>query len=102
MMNIKTTQALRDSIEHWRRLSTGMANPNEKIFTGDCALCALFYDQYCVGCPVFEKTGWEECFATPWRNAARAYEKYGKNSSQFQKAAKKQLKFLLSLEEAQK
>lgn len=108
-MNIKTINALEDSIEHWRRFVECKSAADESIYTNDCALCKLFYDkqahfecydkcQCCNKCPVKARTGFAFCKNSPWKTA---YENksYGKYSTQFLAAALLELNFLISLRE---
>ena len=42
-MTKKTLIALKESIEHWKRLYTGTSATNENTGTNDCPLCKLFF-----------------------------------------------------------
>ncbi len=63
-MEEKQKKAFKESIKHWKRVvkdpkgeSTGITN---------CALCALYNDKYCKGCPIYNKTGKSACHGTPY------------------------------------
>ncbi len=51
-MEAKTLTALKASIEHWRRMETGTTANDEEPYGQDCALCQLFVELNCEGCPV--------------------------------------------------
>lgn len=69
-MDQRTLEALKGSIEKWRRIVyEGASNGGPK----DCPLCVLFNNRetwfsnkVCVGCPVMEKTGLYGCGGTPY------------------------------------
>ena len=71
-MTPQALTALKQSIEHWRRLTAGTPNPGELIGRSWCALCREFNDlladelDCCVGCPVYANTGFKYCAKTPW------------------------------------
>lgn len=62
-MNAKTLKALRGSIAKWQRIVAG-----DGVDEGaeNCALCALFIDAECVGCPVSKNTGMDGCIGSPY------------------------------------
>ena len=106
-MNEKTLTALKDSIEHWKRLATGKSTENEEIYQDDCALCQVFFRRdACEGCPVNE-AGFPNCKRSAWLACANAVEawkcalhsKYDswKDTPRFRKAARALVKFLESL-----
>ncbi len=89
-----TKQALKASIAHWNRLATGTTVEFETIYSDDCSLCEKFHkhvDQraVCDGCPVKNKTGYNECRRSPWVAAKNAKLKYGMTSNEFARAAAK-------------
>jgi hypothetical protein len=97
-MPARTLAALKASIQHWQRLSTGKRHPGEDIGGDNCALCHLFwFDRGCRGCPVSAKTGFSDCEGTPYGNTSRARHRHGLDSPQFRAAAKLELAFLRSL-----
>lgn len=98
-MTRKARKALRLSIKHWDRLTTGTQKRGEGPNGDDCPLCAEYRKSertLCEGCPVREHTGEEFCEGTPWRNAMHSWINHGP-SPQFQAAAKIELEFLRSL-----
>ena len=62
-MDTKTLDALQGSKLHWCNIRDGL---EEEHGIRNCPLCKLFYGKYCVGCPVFEKTGEVGCKNTPY------------------------------------
>ena len=103
-MKSKTLKALKESIEHWKRIVSDTRLPDESIYGDDCPLCALHFernvsndDNQCKGCPVKERTGQPHCHGSPWFDVC-ILEKYGEEDSpQFRVAARAELKFLRSL-----
>ena len=71
-MDDKTLTALTQSIEKWER--NAVAETPGEFTTGNdaCALCGLFWDRECNGCPVRAKTGHSICLASPYVAAAAA------------------------------
>ena len=71
-MSIK---ALKESIEHWKRLEEGEPNYNETPHGDNCPLCQLYDEESddCFGCPIREKTKQDQCAGTPWRVAFKAW-----------------------------
>ncbi len=100
-MDSKTAAALESSIEHWTRLSEGIANPDEDIYNNDCALCIEFYDclSRCSGCPVAINGQYCPDSMSIWRKAHIANIDTNKSSPEFLEAAKNMLNFLISLRE---
>jgi len=100
---IDALEALDLSIGHWQRLASGTSYSNESPFCHDCALCYMFVngEGSCENCPIMRKTGIPGCADTPWAAAARAYNKYGKNSTSFRSAAATMHQFLLDIRKEQ-
>lgn len=88
-MNARTLKALRGSIRKWQKIVDGTG-----VDKGcrNCPLCALFYKNYCVGCPVFIKSEMEHCENTPYPLFTAACT--AKEESKFARA---ELNFLKSL-----
>ena len=111
-MNKVTRKALEESIAHWRRMREfkleDYRSPPEYPGMRDCALCQLFHDEACLGCPVSEHTGHLYCHHTPFYTANDAFCHAVDEPSLFTKAAwrraaKREIEFLESLlEEADK
>ena len=98
-MNRATLTALKESIEHWRRMEEGRRKPGESIGAPSCALCQLFNCDIldnCEGCPVFERTGQDSCGGTPYREAVIAFSA-GYDSRAFKIAARHEREFLENL-----
>ena len=97
IMNATTLKALKESIKHWKRLSTKRME-REWIGPDHCALCGLFWRQTprCKGCPVSELSGSTLCQKTPYSEVLKVI-KFGLDSHEFKEAAKEELKFLKSL-----
>lgn len=100
-MDDRTLTALKESIEHWRRLASGNRLPKENTDAECCALCAAFVDlsddDECHGCPVFERTDEHFCETTPYSIANLAAYDFGLDTPEFKQAAKAELDFLISL-----
>lgn len=111
-MNKATLKALRDSIEHWRRMEDGKQEPLEEPTSKSCALCEMFYHAEpplcpCNGCPVSEMTGELYCKATPyylawdaWRflkNPDLTASQRRLNTKEFRRRAKPMREFLETL-----
>ena len=103
-MDAKTLTALKESIEHWRRMEDGSQKRRESPSAEQCALCNIFNaprTPQCIGCPVMEQTGLSLCNETPFIDAYEAFLKTG-ISPTFRAAAKKEREFLESLLPCQK
>lgn len=102
-MTPETAQALEASIKHWRdnveAKTPGQASCEEL----DCALCGLFFERNCKGCPVNEKTGLRFCRGTPHGAAVSAHSDWewgpGGGRAHFRAAAQDMLSFLEGLRE---
>jgi len=80
----KTNAELRDEcVQHWERardLTVEQIFAGEESITGgNCAFCNVYikgkgYDDRCIGCPIFLKTGWKSCFYTPYHGASDSRE----------------------------
>lgn len=95
-----TANALEESIQHWERLSTHTNSEYEDISSDHCALCSLFLDKGCNGCPVAQRTGRRGCKGSPWEKVAEVYYSVTPhNTTKFTLHAKEELDFLISLRE---
>jgi hypothetical protein len=103
-MDGKTLEALKASIEHWRRLENdGLLDA--QVGPEFCALCRIFHPFYavveagqdpCKGCPVAESdSGGIGCIGTPYSDAASALEE--NEDEAFRIAARAEREFLESL-----
>jgi hypothetical protein len=100
LMNKKTLQALKGSIRKWEKIVAGTGVDNGHC---NCPLCKVF-PIACLGCPVYEKTGFDDCAESPYQkwmahNETEHSEKYPKKieCSRCKFFALKELKFLISL-----
>lgn len=75
-MDAKTLEALNASIAKWERNAVAETSNAYLISKYDCPLCALFYNDFCEGCPVFERTGETRCDATPYVQAVERRRKW--------------------------
>ena len=75
-MEADTLTALKQSIEKWER--NAVAETPEGFSTGPtgCALCGLFWDDHCTGCPVSTETGQTKCYGTPYRASVEARDEW--------------------------
>jgi hypothetical protein len=71
-MNAETLKALRASIAKWEANAKAPTPEDYKVDSLDCPLCALFWDNQCYRCPVFERTGQPYCRDTPYTVALHA------------------------------
>ena len=100
-----TAQALDESITSWKcRLKLtieDIRNEREAPLPANCALCSLYYNNNCEGCPVQNKTGYGLCLRTPFKEAADLYWEIYHGIpcaiKTFYKAVQKEIKFLESL-----
>ena len=99
-MDPATLEALKGSIEKWEEI---VAGTGEDQSTANCPLCKMFFENECIGCPVYKTTGAPHCDDTPyqtkWWPLVAYDEDYPKvNSNQRRlNAAQAELDFLKSL-----
>ena len=100
-MDAKTREALEASIEKWKRNAAEVNVFKTSISNKDCALCSLFYDDDCQGCPVSEKSGRKFCGNTPYLEASAArgiwFCETQNDGPAFRTAALEEVAFLESL-----
>ena len=101
-MDAKTRKALEASIKHWQENVAAETPMGASTSSDACALCKSFFDNYCEGCPVFDKTGKGECGDTPYKTAHDTLrywqiENTERSKSAWRKAAQAELDFLISL-----
>jgi hypothetical protein len=107
MMDKKTLEALRGSIEKWTRI---VAGTTEDEGHDDCPLCQMFFRRpnpaalvTCEGCPVAAASGRPNCQKTPYVAYAEAREDgestqpAAARTAQLSKLAEAELEFLKSL-----
>lgn len=69
----KTLSALRKSIQHWEKNTKSERSGDLSFGPDECALCKLFYDYSCDGCPVSAATGSCSCDDTPYYAAHSSF-----------------------------
>lgn len=62
-MDERTLTALKGSIHKWEQIRDGKMKDEG---TKNCPLCQLFYCDECEGCPIKERTGFQNCENTPY------------------------------------
>jgi len=79
-MNPKARAVYNEVLEHWedilRRAKADLLLP---IGPDDCAWCRLFNSlksrsDDCIGCPIYERTGKQYCYGTPYWAVDDAYD----------------------------
>ena len=112
-MNKIALKRLKQSIVKWKRLADGKPKPTQTIGIQSCPLCSEFFHRKdetflnCAGCPVRERTGQRFCAKTPYDAvffALRDFQAVHRGSTEgflrsrrFQKIARRELEFLVSL-----
>lgn len=77
-MDTKTLDALKASIAHWQEnLAKAKAGERFELGQSECALCGLFAEDYCNGCPVRDKTEVFGCIGTPYGAVQRTWSEGG-------------------------
>lgn len=71
--------ALEASIQHWTDNIAAETPEGVKIGPEHCALCNLFWQENCLGCPVMARTGRSGCRDTPYGDAKNAYDDWTGN-----------------------
>lgn len=92
-MSKRAEKALRGSIKKWEGILAGKTRDKQ---SDNCPLCQTFY--LCEGCPVMEKTGYNQCRLTP-------YDEWNykggmgstANTPKLKRIARKEIAFLKSL-----
>jgi len=51
-------EALRKAVAHWEKVARGEAADNGPL---SCSLCRLYFNDFCQGCPVYQKIGRPRC-----------------------------------------
>ena len=73
-MNPETLKALEGSIAKWEGIVRSTKAEDRGM--SNCPLCRLFFNPYCFGCPVKEKTGMNGCQGSPYQD----WDSHYKNS----------------------
>ena len=94
----RTLIALKGSIRKWERVLLGTG---KELGVKNCPLCKIFNTAVncCFGCPVMEKTGFDQCNGTPYREwvDSRRHRSQNNLTDAQTLAAKHELEFLKSL-----
>lgn len=95
-------QALEDSIAHWEANVAAQTIKDIKLGIRHCALCHVYYNSDCQGCPVNARTGQMYCVGSPYNAAQYAAERLEDNPTPetweiYRRAAQAELNFLKSL-----
>jgi hypothetical protein len=98
--DLSVVKALKLCIRKWKYIVRYYENAGQAFLddggSWTCALCALFLDASCEGCPVRAKTGLAECKDTPYCDHYNVF----KNSMDLRSAlkfARQEVKFLESI-----
>lgn len=97
--------ALYDSILHWKNDNVGLSNSElANISPDSCALCSIYFDKACKGCPVKEKTSNPVCISSPYAKVSLLlvlwYESEADTKPEgFEAAVQNEIEFLESLYE---
>jgi hypothetical protein len=108
-MDARTLFALKASIRKWGRLACQADCIEVNIWAESCPLCAIYNPKdnpvespMCVGCPVMNSTGKDECRGSPWGRASGELwtwrdNKSGHGRDAFHAAARDMADFLRTL-----
>ncbi len=96
-MKPEVAAALEASIKHWEENTQVTDLADARLGTNHCALCKMFYNQGCRGCPVKERTHMRYCTGSPYQEAEDAAD--DDRFEDFIAAAEAELEFLKSLRE---
>lgn len=116
-MQEEVRAALEASIKHWEENVAAKTKDEAKVFGDACPLCKLFnygpsapanciescgHPSYGM-CPVFARTGCDECEGSPWETAMQAWRSWNPQDPDFltywKEVAQAELDFLRSLRE---
>lgn len=99
-MDEKTREALEASIKHWEENVAAVTADDVRLGPDYCALCQLFHEDDCIGCPISLKTRDDFCGGTPYNKVSNLlYDWRDEDCSRddFRAAAQAELDFLISL-----
>ena len=104
-MDERTRTALEASIAHWRENAAAAHPDDADLSCAACALCRMFRDRVCRGCPVATRAGAMGCAKTPYEDAKAAWNRWmfalpGEDEAEraaFRDAATREVEFLESL-----
>lgn len=66
-------EAFEASILHWQENVAAERPEDVRMGPDNCALCSLFFEDDCEGCPVMRRTGYRGCSGTPYDLADGAF-----------------------------
>jgi hypothetical protein len=89
-MKQKDIDAIHHGIAKYDRLAHGCPVGITSI---SCKLCDMYVFEDCGGCPIFKKTGLDDCQETPWEDI---YDN-PKRTSPWCEAVEEEIEFLISL-----
>ena len=96
-MEKETLKALKESILKWHNI---VYKNGEDYGSDNCALCNLFWDYDCIGCPIKEHTSEPYCSGTPytkWIGLRRSPFIRGVQDQAHREAANEMLEYLFTL-----
>jgi hypothetical protein len=101
MKKEEVENALEGSVKKWQDIVDGV---REDEGSDNCSLCSLFVKEACIGCPVYEYTGFKYCDGSPydeWRDLERdtIYNINGNIDKEAVMAAQAEVNFLKMLKE---
>ena len=87
-MKNETLEALKKSIIKWEKI----AKSTKEMDLGrvNCALCYLFNDIACEGCPIYSKTKKKYCKDTPFIEWSHHAQLHGRNDTYFDKGLRRE------------
>jgi len=63
----KQLVTLRQSIKVWEDAHVWLKNGFRVVHNFiNCSCCLKYYGDHCTGCPIYEESGWTECYNTPY------------------------------------
>lgn len=86
-------KALTESIAHWRRMKAGGTDDSPCVEA--CALCVLYFDNGCKGCPIAQDSKMVTCFGTPYTEANLAFAR--DEIASWKDLAQKEIDYLVDL-----
>jgi hypothetical protein len=92
-MNPETLEALKGSIEKWRKI---VEEGGEDRGRWNCPLCTLFFKNCCLDCPVRDATSAPNCHETPYDDWSKL-DAYTADTPLEKERARAELNFLRSL-----
>ena len=87
---------------HWQENVAAERPEDVRMGPDNCALCSLFFEDDCEGCPVMRRTGRFGCRDSPYDLADEAFDmwietRHDDARDEFRKHAQAEVDFLISL-----